>query len=330
METSEIPFLTANKLELHYWFKDESHTMDAMVQNRCEFELLGIVREVALSLNLQVVIETEPVADGGLRRWFKLLSKSEKKSATVTIAIATTLVSVLLVTPLTVAVTKLTEKVIERIFEDKELTELQKEELRARIVNLNLDSENKRQKLLENNKIAKKRSNFYDTLYKYPKVIKISVTVENENNKPVLKEQFIPKAEFNEFILNTDKLEPEVIEGAVIEIISPVLKKGNYQWKGIYNGEIISFNLKSNEFKTLVQTGKIEFKNGSSIICPLEIERILDNDGGVKITAYNIPRVDEYFLNGNPVETPEGKKHKQKIEAENRQYRLSFDNPEFE
>lgn len=38
-------------------------------------------------------------------------------------------------------------------------------------------------------------------------------------------------------------------------------QKGNYQWRGIYNGEALSFNMKSNEFKTLVQSGNIEFKN---------------------------------------------------------------------
>lgn len=35
------------------------------------------------------------------------------------------------------------------------------------------------------------------------------------------------------------------------------------------NGKVISFTMKSNEFKTLVQTGKVLFKNGSSINCHL-------------------------------------------------------------
>ena len=48
-----------------------------------------------------------------------------------------------------------------------------------------------------------------------------------------------------------------------------VLKKGKYKWSGIYNGEVIQFTMKSNEFKTLVQTGQIVFKNGSSINCHL-------------------------------------------------------------
>jgi hypothetical protein len=39
METSKISLLNANTLELHYWFNDQTHTMDAEAQNKCEREL---------------------------------------------------------------------------------------------------------------------------------------------------------------------------------------------------------------------------------------------------------------------------------------------------
>ena len=41
-----------------------------------------------------------------------------------------------------------------------------------------------------------------------------------------------------------------------------------------------------------------------------------------KITEYNIVRVDEYFKNEKPIETPEGKKNRQKQEAERMQGKL--------
>ena len=40
-----MPILNENTIELHYWFNDDSHTMNAIVFNKCEYEFLGIVKE---------------------------------------------------------------------------------------------------------------------------------------------------------------------------------------------------------------------------------------------------------------------------------------------
>ena len=132
----------------------------------------------------------------------------------------------------------------------------------------------------------------------------------------------IKREEFQKYILVSNELETFVDEKAIVEIVSPVLKKGNYQWRGIYNGEALSFNMKSNEFKTLVQTGSIEFTNGSSIRCLLRINKRIDSNGEEKITEYDILRVDEYFKSTQPIETPEGKKYRQTKEAEKLQGKL--------
>ena len=125
----------------------------------------------------------------------------------------------------------------------------------------------------------------------------------------------------------SDDLEPLEIEKAEIEIISPVLKKGKYKWTGYYKGEVISFNMHSNEFKTLVQSGEIEFKNGSSINCFLKIKRKIDNEGIEKIVGYDVERVHFYFQNEEPIETSEGKQYRRVKEAEKNQTRL-FDSDE--
>lgn len=69
---------------------------------------------------------------------------------------------------------------------------------------------------------------------------------------------------------------------------------------------------------------KIEFKNGSSMDCVLEIGNELDNEGNKKITAYNILRVNNYFDNDKPIETPEGKLHRQKLEANRTQFKMDI------
>lgn len=94
---------------------------------------------------------------------------------------------------------------------------------------------------------------------------------------------------------------------------------------GYFSGEPIIFSMQSTEFKTIVQNGDIEFKNGSSINCFLKIKRQIDNEGVEKIIGYEVVRVNHYFENEKPIETKEGKKHRQTKEAQKNQINLLDD-----
>lgn len=310
-----------NTLEIHYWFEDKTHTMNAFVQNRCEYEILGIIKEVSTLLGAEITIETQPFGEGGLKKWLKVVKKGEKKNATVTSAVIISLVTVLLTTP----IAKISEKIIDKLFEDTELNELQKEKLRLEIKELQDKSKNDIETIDFNNVIKKKKSNFYESLDKYPKVQKVSYRISDEEKVNSTKDVFIERVKFKSYILTSDVLEPINIENAIIEIISPVLKKGKYKWTGYFNGEPIPFYMKSNEFKTLVQTGNIEFKNGSSINCHLIIHKKIDNEGIEKIFKYEVIRVNEYFENDKPIETKEGRNYRKKKEADEKQYDLFND-----
>ncbi len=324
-----IPQKQANAIQLHYWFGDESHNMDAFVQNKCEYEFLGILKEIANAFEAEVIVETEPLGNGGLRRIFKIVSRAEQKKGVIITAVVISLTTTILVTPIATAISEVTKHVIEKVFEDREMKSLEIEKLKEEIKNIKTDTELKQQKINQSSVLVKRRSNFYEALEKYQKVEKVSFVIEDNFNQPVTDETFINRQNFKEFVLVTDELEPDEIEDAIIEIVSPVLKKGNYKWRGLYKGEIISFHMKSNEFKTLVQTGQVESKNGSSINCLLEIRRRINNEGVIEITNYNILRVNSYFEHDKPIETSEGKQHKRKVEAEKQQLKL-FDkeNPE--
>ena len=322
MNNNKISLLNGNSIELHYWFNDSSHIMDAIIHNKCEYELLGIIKEVALAFEAEIIIETEPLANGGIRRYFKIVSKSEKKSAVITTAIIVALVTGIFITPITTSISKVTEQLIEKIFEDKELKELEKEKLKLEIEKLKQETGKKTEFLNQNTVIKKRKSNFYKSLEECPKIEKISITIESENKTPLSDENFVYKNNFKEYILVSNDLEPVKIDNAIIEIISPVLKKGKYKWMGIYNGESIPFNMKSNEFKTLVQTGEVEFKNGSSIDCYLEVRKKIDNEGLGKTVGHDVMRVNRYFENEKPIETSEGKKHRQQKEADEQQLKL--------
>lgn len=320
-----LPENKISTIELHYWLKGGSHTMDAFVQNKCELEFLYIAKEIANTLGHDIYLETEPLAEGGIKRWFKVLVKGENKNAAITTAAITALTVGVIVTPISTAINKTVEHIFDKLFEDKEDTKLDKEKKKWEIENLKLDAIEKSQRIQENAKIKKKRSNFYEELEKDHRIVQFSIQIKDDLKQEKSYEYNIQRIDFKTFILVNDRLDPIIDENAIIEIISPVLKKGNYKWRGIYNGETVSFNMKSNEFKTLVQTGKIEFKNGSSINCCVEINKTLDNEGNEKISDYNIIRVNEYFEKDKPIETPEGKKHRQKREADEKQYGMFDD-----
>lgn len=318
---SKISIIDGNTFEVHYWFNDNSHLMDAYVQNRCEYELLGILKEISNTFKMQIIVETEPLDNGGLKRWFRLATKEESKKATVTTALITALLTTVLITPLSTTISRLTEEAIEKMFEDPELKDFEKQKLMLEIEKLKQETGNNIQTLDRNNVVKKKKSNFYEALDKYQKIYKVTFA-NTDNNKIPIEEKSVERQAFKGFILVTDELEPEDYDDVVIEIISPVLKNGKYKWMGIYKGEPVPFSMKSKEFKELVQQGQVQFKNGTSINCSLTIIKKMDNEGLEKISNIEVNRVNYYFENDRPIETPEGRSHRKKKEAEKQQLNL--------
>lgn len=319
---NKLSVLEANTLQLHYWFKDETHSMDAFIHNKCDTEFLGVINEIASIIGAEISIETQPLEDGGLIRWFKFELNEKSKKDAIILAIVIAIITGVLTTPVTTALSEVTKELIERIFEDPEIKKLEKEKLKLEIENLKKDIQLKNHEISGNNKIKKRRSNFYEKIESYQKIEKISFVVTDDQKQLIAKEQTIERSQFKNFIIVSDDLDSIENENAIIEIISPVLKKGPFKWTGIYNGESIDFKMKSNEFKTLVQTGKVEFKNGSSINCFLEIRRKIDSEGNEKIVGYDVHRVNNYFENEKPIETPEGRYHRKKKEADENQLSL--------
>lgn len=324
-----VSILDMNTIELHYWLKDGSHAMDAHVFNKCEYEFLGIVNELASTLRIKVDVEVEPLEEGGIRALFKFYR--EHKDA-VKLAVLLYLLTDLLGTPLQTTLEYVTEEVIERIFEDPEIKELENEkkkaELKLDIVKIKAETE-RLSKNIDENKIQKKRSNYYETASKCSKLEKITITGTDNHKENMFVSKDVLAVDFMQYIMTSDELEPEEDEKAVIEIISPVLKKGKYQWLGIYQGEVIQFKMKSNEFKQMVLTGQVPFKNGSSIICLLVRNKKIDSQGDVKITGNEVMEVYNYFENDTPIETPEGRRRRQKAEDEKNQMSL-FEEKDFQ
>jgi hypothetical protein len=329
-----------NKLELHYFFKDEdkSHSMDAVVRNKCEHELLQIVGAISKELNIQIKIETEAYDEGGLKEFYSFIGTAEGQAI---MAISNLVVTILgiLISRVPLKNTKLDKQEQQLSIEEKQLNiEAQKlnigilkKELEAKNVQTtNINIENVEYIINSNIKILKHKSNFYKTLSNYPKVERLSTVKLDENKKQIEEPKVIESKDFDKFILDSDNLEPITDENASIEIISPVLKKGKYKWRGVYNQipQPIEFTMKDKEFKEDVIKEGIAFKSGTFIDCIIEIARKIDDFGNVFNSNYSVLTVLRQHDEGITTETPQGKKYRRKKEADKSQIRLFNDENE--
>ena len=133
--------------------------------------------------------------------------------------------------------------------------------------------------------------------------------LDSENNQ-VISERTVARSDFEKYVLLDNSLPTETVEPATIEIVAPVLREGNYKWKGIYDGELISFSMTDADFKNSVHQEQVAFQHGSCIKCVLHIHKKVNEVGEVEITGYSVITVLEKSDGGIVTETPQGKKHR--------------------
>jgi len=297
----------ANRLELHYYFNDDSHEIDALVRNKCESELLAIIIEVAAILDIDSQLISEVYQQGGFRDFWKILGKNVQE------------VTLLLMFIQTIVTTipqfegkneELEEELSHLNIEEKKLSiEKLKRELRDN--ETTKESIKKTADTVANNlRIIKRKSNFYSNLEKHEKINKIGFSALNDDWKPVTNEISVVRTDFRKFILSTNKLRSEEDDNAIIEIVSPVLKEGRYKWKGIYNETPINFDMQDVAFRDAVLLENIPFQHGSIIKCVLIIHREIDEIGEVKITGYSVTTVFEKIDGNASFQTTQGKKYR--------------------
>lgn len=297
----------ATKFELHYYFGDGSHSMDAHIRNKCEYELLAIFGEIADRLGIDIEIVSEVYGEGGLKNFWGFCGKNGSQ-ITLILAVVTIILSRI----------PLPESELDEL--KKEETTLSIQEKRLNIKKLeqelgvfypNEDAINSAVDIASGSlKITTRKSNFYKNLNNCHKVTKVGFSRLSENYQVVGEEKVINRNEFNKFILNSHDLKPIFISDAEIEIISPVLKEGNYKWKGAYQGEIINFSMIDKDFKKDVLSEKVTFQHGSSIECVLKINQKLDEIGDIVITGYSVETVISKTDGQSKFETPQGKRYK--------------------
>ena len=299
------------KLELHYYLTDESHSMDAFIKNKAEAELLKIFKEISDILELDLSFEIEALNEGGIKEFFKILKKKKTKKQIVKIL---TVIGV-------VFSGVLTDIISDQFTKNSELEKLQLEESKLHIRKLknDLEKEDITDKestiIIENitiiisnsDKIKFHRSNFYSNLLKEDKIEQISTTELDVNYKPLSVEKKVKRKDFRKFVIHKEKIDSEFIKEANIEIVSPVLKSGKMKWRGNYDTKAISFNLLDSEFKSSVLNRKISFQNGTFIECLLEFEKEMDDEGNIKTTEINVYEVTGVIEGKTTIITKKGK-----------------------
>ncbi len=301
------------KFELHYYFGDDLHQMDAAIRHRCEGELLKILGELSHVLHAPLSIETVAYSEGGLKELYSFAKNNKFLSG-----LLAGIVSGVLINVISAEITK-----------DKELINLQKQELRLEIELKKQQLYDKKKQINENNnadavisiqndlvfilnndyRVVKARSEFYKNLQNYHRITKFSGQQMDAENTPVSEAKIIERDQFHNFILTTDELPKEFDENAAIELISPVLKKGNYKWRGIYNGEPIDFYMKDSIFKSSVINQQVAFKNGISLQCVLEISKKMNEIGDIYVSNYSVTTIVTYDYAGKKIQTNQGKQY---------------------
>lgn len=298
MTITELESLESNILQLHYYLEKDSHSMNAMVLNKAESELLKILNEISRILDVDLIIETQALEEGGVKAIYKFITKKEYRTKALVIGgfVAG------------IAGNVIANVISDKLTKDPEMEELQKIETRLNIQKLkkelketesaNSQDEEKELDTLkklstseninkvanyisDSNRIKVFKSNFYSAVKNERKVTKISTQILDNEHNPVSKEIVIPKVKFAELILENTNLEDDYESNIAIEIVAPVLKGNSLRWKGIYKGENITFSLKDKNFKNLVEAKNLKFTNGTKIICDLETKRKMNKDGEI-------------------------------------------------
>lgn len=261
------------KFELHYYLKDNSHSMDAFIRNKAEKNFLEAIKRIGELLDSEIKIETEAYQEGGLSEI--LIFSGIMVAAVKYFSPALNAIIIHYATRDTQS-EELDKKIKEETFESLKLENQQKK----------LEIEEQLNKKLDDKLVQKHISNFYKKIDSYKKIEKIGYrSLEKDSN-----EYIVEKKDFKNFIFE-DNIVISQDDDAMIEIISPVLKEGKYNWRGKYHNEKIDFSMADSKFKQEVIEGKHKFSNGSLINCSIEVKTIFDEFVDEKKKTYRVLQV---------------------------------------
>lgn len=316
-----------NQIEFHYIFSDDTeHSLDAYTRNACEKEFLNFMKTISSELGISVEINAEPKKEGSLIDWYSIFSKANEINIP---AYASLVISIFAIIFSAKTKDEKRGQKLDNLIKQTDL--IQKiEELKKQGLKIPLDAQKYIDKICNSRKLDKQKSNFFKKLSNQKNIKKIEIS---GTNKELVEKRLsfeIPRSDFEDYYLDSDDLKSIIDNKAEIEVISPVLKNGNYTWRGIYIKENLSheYTMKDMDFKKKVIEESLSFQNGTRLECELEICRKLDDNGDEFNSGYKINKVFNQYVGDAVTEMPSGKKRRQKAEMEKNQPSL-FDENDF-
>lgn len=274
-------------LQIHYYLAEKSHSMNALILNRAENEILKIFEEISSTLGVQITTETQALEEGGIKAIYQFLVKNKSRENAVIIGKFLAGIAAIVIA----------EVISENINTDAEYEKLKKEKITLEVEKLKRDLAEQDEYLVpeenikmvedisvfisDKNKIKISKSNFYKNIRKENKIQKVSTQRLDYNYQPIGDEKIVSRQNFENFIIDEARIDDDYQEQISIEIISPVLTENKSKWKAIYNGRDITFTLKDKHFKKLISSKNLSFSNGTQIICDLETRQKMNSEGEI-------------------------------------------------
>lgn len=300
-------------LELHYYLREGGHSMDAVRHNKAEAEFLAVFAEVAQLLKIPIQVEALAKMEGGIRDWWKAVGVS-KDQLTFILAVVVFIFSRFPASTADPQTEAYNREAARLTVEEKKLNI---DRLRRELDKMDKGKspppeavEQAASAIGSSLKVIARRSTFYKTLLKDDKVIAVSFASQDVKDHAGR----VERADFFRFVLPTDKLPTEVVENAVIEVVAPVFRDGNHHWKGVYDGETISFVMSDAEFKKSLLRGEQTFQHGTTIECVLLVHRKFDELGDIVVTGHTVQIVVSKKDNERTIQTPQGKRRKLNVQ----------------
>lgn len=294
--------LDSGEFKVHYHLSGGAHRMDALVRNRAEGELLALLKELGAVLGLSVQVETHAYGEGGLVEYLNLIFQNKEQ-----IAFVMALLTPLLGAPIYLdkikqskqqtALNELNLKKLKLEIQEKEDAAAEREgkktkEAKNDVLPLEAmpTADEIAQALLTRKKIARRRSNYYETLLTDSKIDAVGFVPSHRKDAS---ERMVKRGEFANFVIARTDLEPLVYERIPLEVVSPVLRSGSIKWRGIFEKKVVSFELQDHAFRSDVVSQNVQFQNGTTLICDFEVYQREDDTGEIEVAGYAVTRVHD-------------------------------------
>lgn len=251
--------------------------MDAQVLHECQGDLLALLREVGKQLDVTFSIEAVAYGEGGLEVFLNLVGRH---------AVALSLIGTVVTAIASAGVwmkyqsTILQQQINQNDFalnRDRKLADQQIEQNDINLKKARIELEKLEQDAAPDERrapataatkssccrapadcgrhcspsaskvrVIRLRSHFYEQLITYDKVSAVGFSPKH---RPAESDEIVvTRADFSRYVVMPQELDPTLVRGAEIEIVAPVLKRGGFKWRGIFEKHVINFGLADEAF----------------------------------------------------------------------------------